>query len=296
VKRLAAITVVTSAMAAAAFQPATVPGVDFTYDRTRRFDLTVEKTERRGGVTVQDVSYAQLDGTRNLAYLVAPSGPAGRPGILFVHWLEDPSPTSNRTEFIDESIELAAATGAVSLLPNAMWAVPGWFQTRNPANDYANSIRQINELRRALDLLAAQPGVDKRRLVLVGHDFGAMYGAVAAGLDPSRLTAFVFMAGTARFSDWFLLYPKVPAEARQQIVDRFAPLDPARYLAKLGAMPVLLQFGNRDRFVTRSAGDALIASVSGPTTSHFYDADHSLTSPSTVRADRIAWLKAQLAR
>jgi dienelactone hydrolase len=296
VKRLAAIGVITAAMAAAAFQPATVPGAEFNYDRTRAFDLKVEKTERRGGVTVQDVSYAQMDGARNLAYLVTPPGSASRPGVLFVHWLEDPSPTSNRTEFLDESIELAASAGVVSFLPNTMWAVPGWFSTRNPANDYASSIGQINELRRALDLLASRPGVDARRLLFVGHDFGAMYGAVAAGLDPSRVKAFVFMAGTEHFSDWFLLYPKVSAEARQQVVDRLAPLDPTRYLAKLGAVPVLLQFGTKDRFVTRSAGDALIASVSGPKTSYFYDADHSLASPAKVRADRIAWLKTQIAR
>jgi hypothetical protein len=35
---------------------------------------------------------------------------------------------------------------------------------------------------------------------------------------------------------------------------------------------------------------------SGPKTSYFYDADHSLASPEKVRADRIAWLKTQIAR
>ncbi len=209
VRRLAAVGVMAAALAIEAAQPATVPVAEFEYDRARPFDLTVDKTERRGEVTVQDVSYLQLDGTRNQAYLVTPPAPAPHPGILFVHWLEDNSPTANRTEFLGEAIDLASTSGAVSLLPNTMWTPPGWFVKRNPEADYAISIRQTREIRRAIDLLATRPGVDPGRLVFVGHDFGAMYGALAAGVEPARLKAFVFMAGTQRFSDWFLLYPKL---------------------------------------------------------------------------------------
>jgi dienelactone hydrolase len=284
------------AIALQAGQPATAPDAEFACDRSRPFDLEIVKVEPRGGVTIQDVSYAQLDGARNRAYIVAPPAARSHPGVLFVHWLEDNSPTANRTEFLDEAIELSASSGAVAVLPDTMWTKAGWFAKRNPAEDYASSIRQTNELRRALDLLASRPGVDAGRLLLVGHDFGAMYGAVAAGLEPARVKAFVFMAGTQSFSDWFLLYPKLAGEARQKVIDRLAPLDPTRYLAKLRSVPVLLQFGTKDRYVSRGAADALIASVPGPKTSRFYDADHSLAKPGEVRADRIAWLKQQLAR
>ena len=41
----------------------------------------------------------------------------------------------------------------------------------------------MKDLRRALDVLLAQPGVDPKRIAYVGHDFGAMYGAVLAGVD-----------------------------------------------------------------------------------------------------------------
>ncbi len=295
-RKAAAACTIASVMLIGAIQGATVPAAAFDYDRSRPFDLKVEKTEHRGDVTVQDVSYRRLDGSRNLAYLVVPPGPGPHPGIVFVHWLEDNSPTANRTEFLDEAVELASASGAISLLPDTMWTPRGWFLKRNPANDYTVSIEQTRELRRAIDLLASRPGADASRLAFVGHDFGAMYGALAAGLDPSRLKAFAFMAGTERFSDWFLFHPKLTGDARQRVIDRLAPLDPTRYLARLGAMPVLFQFGTRDRFVPKTAADALIASVAGPKTARFYDSDHSLAAPAEVRADRIAWLKQQLAR
>ena len=270
------------------------PASEFAYDRAKAFDLKVEKTETRGGVTIQDASYAQLDGGRNRAYVVLPPGSASHPGILFVHWLEDDNPTSNRTEFLDEAVELASASGAVSVLPDTIWAVPGWFVKRNPATDYAASVTQTLELRRALDLLASRPGVDARRLVYVGHDFGAMYGALVAGLEPARLRGFVFVAGTKSFSDWFLLYPKVQGRTRQQVIDRLAPLDPTRFLAQCSPLPVLFQFGTQDQFVSKEAADALAASAGGPKDARFYEADHSMSAPPAVRADRLAWLKTHL--
>ena len=48
--------------------------------------------------------------------------------------------------------------------------------------------------------------------------------------------------------------------------------------------------------MTRDAADALIGAVKGPKTPRFYDSDHSLASPADVQADRVAWLKTQLAR
>ena len=54
-------------------------------------------------------------------------------------------------------------------------------------------------------------------MAYVGHDFGAMYGTLAAAVDP-RVTHFVFMAGTASFSDWFLYGPKLEERARDRFV------------------------------------------------------------------------------
>ena len=90
----------------------------------------------------------------------------------------------------------------------------------------------MKDLRRALDVLLAQPGIDRGRVAFVGHDFGAMYGVLAAAVDP-RIKAFVFMAGTQSFSDWFLYGPpKLTGDARQKFIDELAPLDPIRYLPK----------------------------------------------------------------
>jgi hypothetical protein len=152
-------------------------------------------------VSVRQLTYAQLDGMRNAATLVMPaaSSTTPRPAVLYLHWYEPPRPTSNRTEFLAEAVELAAE-GTVSLLIDTPWTGESWFPKRDSAKDYEFTIQQAKDVRRAIDVLLAQPGIDRTRVAVVGHDFGAMWGALAVAAD-ARVTHFVYMAGTRSFTD-----------------------------------------------------------------------------------------------
>ena len=269
------------------------PASMFAYDQRRPADLVSTGTEVRGTAVVADLTYATLTGTRRAADLVRPSMAAGasRPAILFVHWYEPPNPTSSRKQFLPDAVELAGE-GVVSLLVDTMWSNPDWFRHRDPENDLGNSIEQVKELRRALDILVSRPGVDPSRVFYVGHDFGAMYGSLLAGVDAPRLKGFVFMAGTRSFSDWFLLWPRRDDAVKADIIRRLAPLDPVRHLPRVRALPVLFQFATRDKFVTQAAAEALVAAAVGPKEVRWYDAEHGLNADAT--RDRLAWLRARL--
>ena len=240
---------------------------------------------------VRQLTYAQLDGSRNAGTLVtAPaSNRSRRPAILFLHWYSPPSPTSNRTQFLPDAVDLAAS-GVTSLLVDTPWSVERWFATRDSAKDYEFTIQMTRDVRRALDVLLAEPGVDPTRVAVVGHDFGAMWGALAVAGDP-RVTHFVYIAGTRSFTDWYLFTPKREGAEKDAFGARLAPLDPINYLAKLASRPVLLQFGTKDRFVTNEAATAMADAVSGPKTVKTYEFEHELTYQ--ARLDRIAWLKEQ---
>lgn len=285
---LAALALAVSA--AGVMLPAQEPASMFAYDRRRPIGLVTVGSEVRGAALVTDLTYQTLTGTRRAAYLITPAktSPERHAGVLFVHWYEPPKPTSCRTEFLPDAIELAR-DGAVSLLVDTMWSDPEWFTSRDPESDLGHSIEQVKELRRALDLLTSRPGVDPARLFYVGHDFGAMYGALMAGADSARLKGFVFMAGTQSFSDWFLLWPRRDEATTTEIIRRLAPLDPTRHLARTGALPMLIQFATRDKFVTKAAADAIAASAAGPKDVRWYDAEHELNADAT--RDRLAWLR-----
>jgi dienelactone hydrolase len=216
---------------------------------------------------------------------VEPEGGASHPGVLFVHWLGDPK-TTNMTEFVPEAQALARR-GVASLMIDAFWAKPNWFETgRSPATDYADSLRQVAQLRAAIDALAAHPNIDGARLAFVGHDFGAMYGAVLSGLD-ARIRFFVFIAGNPDFATWYLLGKKpadVAAYKRQM-----APLDPLSYLRVSHGADYLYQFGLKDQYIPIDRAHRFFDASPSPKALMFYAGGHALRSPLAV-SDRIEWL------
>jgi fermentation-respiration switch protein FrsA (DUF1100 family) len=206
-----------------------------------------------------------------------------------VHWYEPGSADSNRTQFLPEAIELAKL-GVVSLLPATMWSEPKWFPTRDRERDVENSVAQVNELRRALDLLFAEVGA-ATPVAYAGHDFGAMFGAILAGVD-RRPVAYALQAGTSTFSHWYLYGPKMEEPARSQFVEKLKAIDPVTHVGKAAPSPVLLQFGTKDPHVPKSRADEFIAATKEPKRVLWYDAGHHLNDQ--ARSDRVAWLIEQL--
>ena len=242
---------------------------------------------------VQEVSYAS--GTK--AWLVEPEpgtrGPAkkSRCAVLFVHWYEPEAGDSNRNQYLREALPLAESDGCVSLLIDTMWSRPEWFRSRDARRDFENSEAQIRNLSQALDYLLARKDVDPKRVVYVGHDFGAMYGAVLAARD-KRVKAWALQAGTASFSDWFLYFPPKTGEERQAVIERLAPLDPVKHIAQ--ASPLLLQFGKHDRHVPEHRAKQMFDAAKEPKQVLWYESGHGLNEEA-VR-DRLAWVRTHVSK
>ncbi|ACB73866.1 alpha/beta hydrolase family protein [Opitutus terrae] len=262
----------------------------FDYDRSAPLDVREVMRETRAGALIRDVTFAA---GKDLvaATIVAPEkGGGSLAGILYVHWLGEPA-TTNRTEFLVEATALTGQ-GIVSVLVEAMWAEEDWYKKRIPEEDYAHSIQQVIELRRALDLLLAQPGIDPKRIAYVGHDFGAMYGAVMGAVD-RRPTTYVLMAGTPHFIDWFLFAqkPKSLDDYRKQL----ASLDPVNFVGRLAPAPVFFQFAAHDEYVSAAASAEFYGAAQPRKQAAHYDAGHDLRNPAAA-ADRVTWLIRLLAK
>lgn len=259
----------------------------FNYDKSFPLQVLEDGVEQRGAVIVHDISFI-ADGERIKAYIVTPASTVSHAAILWVHWLGKPA-TTNRTEFLDEAIDLAGH-GVVSVLVDTMWAKPSWYQARVPEEDYATSIHQTIALRRAMDLLLAQPGADAKRVGYVGHDFGAMYGALAGAAD-KRAKTYVFMTPTPRFIDWALFgpKPKSPDEFKAQL----AKIDPILFVPLLAPASVFYQFGDSDGYVPASRTLEFYAATSARKQMTTYASRHEMHTPAD-NADRKAWLMREL--
>ncbi|MBK9714500.1 MAG: hypothetical protein IPO81_24800 [Kouleothrix sp.] len=263
---------------------------EFDYDRAAPLDVREVGQREREGVVERLLTYATPLGARRAAEIIRPDGAGPHPAILYVHWYEPESPDSNRTQFQAEARQLARR-GAAALLIETLWSDRDFFIKRTQDDDYANSVRQVVELRQALDLLLAQPGVDAGRLAYVGHDFGAMYGALAGSVD-GRPTCYALMAATPRFHEWYLYSPRLEGQPREQFIATMAPLDPIARVARLAPAPVLFQFGHSDPHVPDERALEFYAAASAPKQIRWYDAGHGLSEAAT--RDRVAWLAQQL--
>jgi dienelactone hydrolase len=261
-----------------------------SYDAKAPFDLKEIGMQEKEGVRVRDVEYASHGAGHApvKAFVVQPVEKGTFAGVLFFHWLGKPD--GDRTEFLPDAIALAKK-GTVSLLIQG--AFPWTEEPAEAAADARRIVDQSIEVRRALDLLSTQQGVDRSRIGFVGHDYGAMFGAVAAGAE-TRVTAYVFMAGMGTFSEWSLTYwPGTAAGGADAYRAAMKPLDPSRHIARAAPAPKLFQFSDSDIYISKSDADAFFRAATGPKERRSYACGHGLELP-VVRAERLAWLEKKL--
>lgn len=246
--------------------------------------LTERSRESRDAAVIRDVDYTGADGGPVPAFLIEPAIGTPRAGILFLHWLGDDF--SSRDEFVDEAVSLAGQ-GVESMLVTQHF--PWSERPTGVDHDRVAIGLQVRTIRRALTLLAADVGAVK--VAIVGHDYGAMYGILAASVDP-RPAALVCMTPDSTWVNWFVTYfHVVDASDAAGYAQAMADLDPVTRIADVKA-PVLLQFGTADSYVTGEVAHALGVAAPGGTLSHSYEAGHLLNV--NARRDRDPWLLDEL--
>ena len=263
----------------------------FAYQKSRAFDLKEESVREQDGVVIRDITYAPYTPERGRikAYLVRPAGKGAFAGVLFFHWLGEKN--SDRNEFLDEAVALARQ-GTVSLLIQGYF--PWMVAPADGQTDRQRVIDETIEVRRALDLLLAQDGVDRKRIGYVGHDYGAMYGAIMAGVD-KRVKAYIFMAPIGSFSYWSLAYwlRKKDAPFKESYRQALNTVDPVSQISRAAPATLLFQFANSDEHIPKAEALAFSGAASKPKQVLWYEARHDL-EVEAARNDRHEWLTRQL--
>ena len=269
----------------------------FDYDAKEPLDVKEKLLHSRGGVALYDVSYASPKGGRVTAFLVTPTGQGPFAGVVFGHW-----GPGNRTEFLPEA-KLYAQAGAVSLLVDYPWVRPAPWRRKlqfvdDPEADHQAFVQAVLDLRRGLDLLAARPDVDPRRLAYVGHSYGAQWGAILAAVDRRPRTA-VLMGGIPDQSAIYAegddpavveLRKKTPKEKLARFLKSGARTDAVHYVEHAAPTPLLFQFARFERYFNESAMKRYAKAATGPKEVKWYDTGHDLNDPQAL-LDRAAWLR-----
>jgi hypothetical protein len=266
------------------------------YNSSAPLNIRVLGREHRPGVLIEDIIFDSASGGPPVsAYLVRPTlHNAPFAGIVYGHWFDPSQPNSNRTQFLKEASTLARL-GVVSVLPNMLWSDLSWFDKRSWRNDFASTVGQAKDLRRSLDVLLAQSGVDAKRIAFVGHDFSAMHGALIAGVE-TRVKSWLLIAGTAKWADWYLFGAadgKPAGDDLTAYLAQLAPIDPASAITQAKGAEFMLQFGEKDFFTPRENFLGFYRAAPKPKRINTYQSEHEMTQPIIV-LDRNVWLGEQL--
>jgi dienelactone hydrolase len=240
-------------------------------------------------VSVQDIRVPVPGQQPVPAYLVRSAGthkPGSQAGILFLHWLGQIH--SDRTEFLAEAIQLAPR-GAVSLLPQGVF--PWQAAPSGKPRDVTAIKRQLAVFQACLNWLIAKRDVSESRIAVVGHDYGAMYGALLADADP-RVRAAVLATPDATWGHWFVKYWLGFTGSRAaRYKALFTSLQPVRHVSRLGGRE-LFQWAGRDIFVSASVRKRFAAAAPLAPVDLYPTADHQLTT--AAQSARDSFLTAQL--
>jgi hypothetical protein len=271
----------------------------FDYDGKAPMDVQGQVVAERGGVTIHDITYASPVSGRVPAYLVVPTGPGPFAPILFGHWGE-----GVRTEFLGEAVRYARA-GAVCLLPAYPWVRPAeWRRPVNrfdkPDEDRQTYIQAVVDLRRGIDVLFEQRGVDRTRLGYVGHSYGAQWGAILTAVD-RRIKAAVLVAGVPDLDCVFMrddpdivaFRTSLPAGQLETYLKAQSVLSAVNYVSRSAPTPLLFQFSAFERNFERDAMERHYAAASQPKRVLWYDTGHEVLDAQAI-ADRGSFLATQL--
>jgi dienelactone hydrolase len=270
----------------------------YDYDETVPLDVTVLGTQKRGNVTVYDVTYTSPKGGVVPAFLVVPSGKGPFAGVIWGHWYWRNSDMRNRKQFLDEAVALAPS-GVISLLTDGPVARPGYVPNTTPLNEQqaADLVQAVVDMRRGVDVLLARKDVDPKRLAFVGHSYNASVGAILSGVD-RRFKAFVLMAGTMsdevdiRTGAYDDFRKQVGPEKFDAFLARHAYTDQGKFVSHAAPAFVFLQYATQEDFMTPERAREYEKVVSNPKRFKLYEAPHALNAE--ARRDRLAFLAEQL--
>lgn len=266
----------------------------FAYDAKAPLNLqkTVENTS--GGVEFSGISYDSPAGGRVTGILVNPVNRSSlRPGIIIMHG----APGSSRDAWLVDYARTYAGSGAVVIAIDAPFARRAGSSVQMTKQDREEQIQLMQELQRAVDILRAQPNVDKDRIAYVGVSYGGAMGVQFAAIE-HRIKAAALVVGNGGWVTLKTQAKDLPSLATLSCATRAAwfremvPIEPIRFIGFAKGTPLLLQNGQLDELVAQADAQLLHTAAPDPKTIFWYNAGHNLTQQAVL--DRHDWLVQQI--
>jgi dienelactone hydrolase len=239
-------------------------------------------------IKFHDITYISPHGGYVPAYLLKPPGKGPYPGVILLH-----GSGGSRADLLQVAGWLAGR-GAVTMTIDSAYTRMGNRPLQPGISgfkaDRQLAVQTVADLRRAVDVLQAQPDVDKDKIGFLGFSAGAKSGAVLVGVEP-RIKAAVLVSGGAPSLD--ATVDKAPENLRTALRPILSSTDPTRFIG-LSKAALLLQAGKEDTYVPQGDLKALADAAPARTEFKEYEGGHDLFSTEPAVHDALAFLSTKL--
>ena len=265
----------------------------FDYDMDQPVSITDNSIEQEAGYSLHDIAYPSPKGGDVTAYLLVPEGSGPFAAILLMH-----GSSGSRESLLPFAKDLVI-TGAVVMTidgPAARVKARNWL-TFTP-QDREEQIQLIVDLRRGVEILTQQKGVDSSRIGFIGYSYGAAMGGLLAGVE-HRIQAYGLMVGDGGLVTHFMEdgkpvggFETLPAGMRETWLQAMEPIDSIHYVGHASPSALFFQNARYDSLVTEADALAYQAAGSEPKRIEWYDSGHGL--PAEAYIDMVNWLAEQI--
>jgi dipeptidyl aminopeptidase/acylaminoacyl peptidase len=275
----------------------------YAYDTKQPLDAKTVSQQDSFVASTRRMTMRGTQGGTVPVYILLPSVASENtkvPGVVLLHG------KGGRAEDMLIAGQFLATRGYASVIPEYV----GHGARRDPAKPVQmfggdpvvlrdSIIESIQDVRRALDLLVAQPEVDGTRIGLMGYSLGAIMGSITTAVEPRIDTAVLVVGG----ADWKALLTqstesdaakwRASGEAKESALALLEPIDPKNFAGYIAPRPVLLINGTQDKIIPRSAAEALFEAAKEPKEQMWLEYGH-LIPPTVVAVPMQEWLDDKL--
>jgi uncharacterized protein len=264
----------------------------FDYDHPARLEVQDAPDPGKLRVPGAALKYLTFKDTRgeDVPVLIAtPKGSGPFPTAVLVHGY-----TSSKDQVTSmvagRLLERGFATIALDLpMHGARTGPPEELFTEPDARKtYARLVQAVVDIRQVIDLAESRKELDTSKGVyLVGYSMGGWLAALAGGAE-RRVAAMVLMVPVSEAKPPTAKPEPKPKDEPKPLLDVYPALRPTGAIAHFAPRPVLIQAGELDGYLRKSAVDALIAAARQPKELRWYPCGHILNEKALAEAG--AWL------
>lgn len=223
--------------------------------------LAVEVTWSRAAQSARDPS---ATGVASKVHSLAKD--ASGPALVIVHSLAPGQPLAR-------GLANAAATAGVDAF---VVSLPGYGSRLPPARRspgaeaVLSGVGGVADVRRALDVIAALPGIDRERMVLAGISLGSFVASTVSALDGVPVATVSFLGGGSAF-EGLRDGAKDAARLREELLRTdhtlatlqalLAPIEPLRFAGRLDPDRVWLVTATADTVIRPANAESFVRAV-----------------------------------